>query len=81
MKTGIIGYGVYIPKYRIKAEEIANAWNQNIQKIILNAVHYVKEVSKNIWEDNHSPTPTSNRPNPIENISKKGFSVGHPTKK
>jgi hydroxymethylglutaryl-CoA synthase len=33
MKTGIIGYGVYIPKYRIKAEEIANAWNQNIQKI------------------------------------------------
>ena len=55
--------------------------DQNIQKIILNAVHYVKEVSKNIWKDNHSPTPTSNRPNPIENISKKGFSVGHPTKK
>ena len=55
--------------------------DQNIQKIILNAVHYVKRVSKKIWEDNHSPIPTSNRPNPIENITKKGFSVGHPTKK
>lgn len=55
--------------------------DQNIQKVILNAIHYVKEVSKNIWEDNHSPTPTSNRPNPIENIIKRGFSVEHPTTK
>ena len=29
--------------------------------------------------DRHSPTPKSNRPKPIEKISKKGFSVGHPT--
>ena len=53
----------------------------NIQRVILNAVHYVRGVLKNIWEDNHSPTPMSNRPNPIENIIKKGFSVGHPIKK
>ena len=53
----------------------------NIQRVILNAVHYVRGVLKNIWADNHSPTPMSNRPNPIENIIKKGFSVGHPIKK
>ena len=55
--------------------------DKNIQKVILNAVHFVKETSKNIWEDIHSPTPKSNRPDPIENITKKGFSVGHPTEK
>ena len=26
MKTGICGYGVYIPRFRIKAEEIASVW-------------------------------------------------------
>ena len=49
--------------------------------MILNAVHFVKETSKNIWEDIHSPTPKSNRPNPIEKITKKGFSAGHPKDK
>ena len=42
--------------------------DKNIQKVILNAVHFVKETSKNIWQDIHSPTPKSNRPDPIENI-------------
>ena len=31
------------------------------------------------WEDIHSPTPKSNRPKPLEKITKKGFTVGHPT--
>ena len=44
----------------------------------MNAVKYLKP-SKQIWEDIHSPTPKSNRPEPIESISKKGFSVSHPT--
>ena len=33
MKIGIVGYGTYIPKYRIKIEEIAAAWNQNPSNI------------------------------------------------
>ncbi len=33
MRVGIIGYGAYIPKYRIKTEEICATWNQDPNKI------------------------------------------------
>ncbi|MFP4006026.1 MAG: hydroxymethylglutaryl-CoA synthase [Candidatus Hadarchaeia archaeon] len=33
MNTAITGYGVYIPKYRLKVEEIANLWGDEPEKI------------------------------------------------
>lgn len=34
MNVGIVGFGSYIPKWRIRVEEIAKAWNQDPKKII-----------------------------------------------
>lgn len=31
--VGIVGYGVYIPKYRIKTEEIANVWGRDVNMV------------------------------------------------
>ncbi len=33
MKSGIVGYGVYIPRFRIRAEEIARVWGKNPEAI------------------------------------------------
>jgi len=33
MQAGIVGYGCYIPKYRIKVEEIASVWNADAKRI------------------------------------------------
>lgn len=33
MNTAIIGYGVYIPRYRLKVEEIANIWGEDGERI------------------------------------------------
>jgi hydroxymethylglutaryl-CoA synthase len=32
--VGIVSYGTYIPRYRVKAEDIARAWNKDPQEIV-----------------------------------------------
>lgn len=67
--------------FRPGHETYPTYFNKNIQKILNNAIHFVKSKNKIIWEDIHSPNPKSNRSKPIENIDKKGFTVDHPTEK
>ncbi|MFQ5974772.1 MAG: hydroxymethylglutaryl-CoA synthase [Candidatus Hydrothermarchaeales archaeon] len=44
MNVGIVGYGVYIPRYRIKAEEIARIWGKDASKIKQNLMVGEKSV-------------------------------------
>jgi len=44
MKVGIIGYGSYIPKYRIKVEEIAKVWGKDPEPIKKGLIVYEKSV-------------------------------------
>ncbi len=42
--AGIVGYGVYIPSYRIKVEEIARVWGDDPQAISRGLVIQEKSV-------------------------------------
>jgi len=44
MKVGIISYGTYIPKYRIKVEEIARIWGEDAETIKKGLGIYEKSV-------------------------------------
>jgi hydroxymethylglutaryl-CoA synthase len=44
MSVGIVSYGVYIPRYRIKVEEIAKVWGANADSIIDGLMVYEKSV-------------------------------------
>ncbi len=67
--------------FRPGHEAYPTYYNKNIQRVIKNAVNFVKPKNDSLWEDIQSPTPKSNRPQPIEKIIKKGISVEHPTNK
>ncbi len=44
MSVGIVSYGAYIPRYRIKIEEIAKVWGDNANSIIDGLMVYEKSV-------------------------------------
>ncbi len=44
MNVGIVSYGAYIPRYRIKIEEIAKVWGSNANSIIDGLMVYEKSV-------------------------------------
>ncbi len=44
MKSGIVSYGAYIPRYRIKIEEIARVWGDNPNSIMDGLMVYEKSV-------------------------------------
>lgn len=44
MKTGIVSYGAYIPRFRIKIEEIAKVWGKNADSIIDGLMVFEKSV-------------------------------------
>jgi len=44
MSVGIVSYGAYIPRYRIKTEEIAKVWGDNANSIIDGLMVYEKSV-------------------------------------
>jgi len=43
-KVGIVGYGAYVPRYRIKADEIARVWGKNGKSISAGLGVYEKSV-------------------------------------
>ena len=43
-RVGIVSYGTYIPKYRIKVEEVARIWGENAEVIKKNLGVYEKSV-------------------------------------
>lgn len=53
MKIGIVGYGVYVPKYRIKVDEIARIWGEDPRAIKEGLL--VEEKSVN-WLDEDTAT-------------------------
>ena len=45
--TGIVSYGFYLPKFRIKTEEIANVWQKNSENIEASLGVFEKTIAQN----------------------------------
>ena len=50
-KVGILGYGTYIPEFRMKVEEIWNTWVHKKNPEIIKSVFKVNEIAVDSWHD------------------------------
>jgi hydroxymethylglutaryl-CoA synthase len=74
MEVGIVGYGAYIPKYRIKVEEISRIWGKD-GKSISNSLNIEEKAVPSIDEDTATISVDAAR-NALKSISINPSEIG-----